>query len=161
MAIKKPLVIGSDGLPQQLQSGDSIAVPTSGGESVQQTNANAGSIVIGCPVYTSAADAVNKAQANASGTSKVTGLVADTSIAASASGTIQTDGVLTATTTQWDAVAGTTGGLTAGTLYFLDPANAGKITATVPTTVGQYVVCVGKALSTTELLIHIAYPILL
>jgi hypothetical protein len=68
---------------------------------------------------------------------------------------------LTATTGQWDAVTGGSGGLVANTVYYLDAATAGKLTATAPTTAGQYVVEVGMALSTTELLIKTRTPILL
>lgn len=39
----------------------------------------------------------------------------------------------TLTTLQWDAVAGTTGGLTAGTVYYLSGATAGAITSVEPT----------------------------
>lgn len=162
MAVKTPLVLGSDGLPQQLQSGDSILSAASTYTSRSVTNGEgAAAIVIGAPVYATAADTVKRAQANAKSTSKLAGLGLDASIAAAASGNIITGGILVATTTQWDAVAGTTGGLAFGTQYFLDPANAGKITATPPTTVGQCNVLVGIALSTTELELQISPPILL
>lgn len=157
MALRKPLVLGADGRPQQLQSGDTL----SAGSEVSQVNQTAdAALVAGNVVYSSAADHVNKAQANASGTTLALGL-ATAAISSSASGQIQTDGILSLTTTQWDAVAGTTGGLTFGTTYYLDPTTAGKITATCPTTVGQYVVIVGVAISTTELRIGIREPVLL
>jgi hypothetical protein len=112
-------------------------------------------------VYASGADAVKRAQANAKSTGKVAGLVYDTSIAAGASGNIAQSGVMVGTTAQWDAVAGTTGGLVFNTYYFLDPATAGKITATPPTTTGQVNVLIGLALSTTELELELSPPILL
>jgi hypothetical protein len=161
MALRKPLVVVSGQL-EQLQPGDTLDAPQSGGDQVVQTNGEAGAVVIGAPVYTSANDTFLKAQANAATTEKVTGLVAQApSIANGATGPVQTDGVLSATTAQWDAVAGTTGGLTAGSYYYLDPATSGKITATAPSTVGQYVRRLGKAISTTELLIMIEPSILL
>lgn len=160
MAVRKPLVI-VNGQVQQLQAADTIDVPTSGGTIISAENGNAGSIVIGAPVYVSDDDEVDKARANAIGTSHVAGLVRDASIAAAATGTIQTDGVLTATTAEWDAVTGETGGLTAGARYFLDAATAGKLTQTAPTTVGQTVVKVGKALSTLSMIIDIEEAILL
>ena len=101
-------------------------------------------------MFASAAGSINKAQANAAGTSVVVGMVYDVSIAAAAVGNYAVAGFMTATTTQWDAVAGTTGGLAAGTRYFLDPTTAGKMTATVPTTVGQTIVVIGIGLSTTD-----------
>ena len=162
MALKSPLVIGSDGLPQQLQSGDSISVAASTYTSRSVTNGEgAAAIVIGAPVYASAADTVKRAQANAKATCKVAGLGLDTTIAAAGVGNIITSGVLVATTAQWDAVAGTTGGLVFNTYYFVDPATVGKITATVPTTVGQCVSLVGLAISTTELELDIQPPTLL
>jgi hypothetical protein len=162
MTVKAPLVIGSDGLIQQLQSGDSISVAQATYSSRSVTNGEgAAAIVIGAPVYASAADTVKKAKADAKATSKLVGLGLDASVAAGGTGNIITGGVLVATTTQWDAVAGTTGGLAFNTEYFLDPATAGKITSTPPTTVGQCLVLVGIALSTTELELQIAQPILL
>jgi hypothetical protein len=158
MAQRKPLVI-INGQIQQLQAGDTLDAVVSEVDIVSATNANAGVIAIGQPVYVSGADAVNLAQANASGTVEVLGLVKDVSVNAAATANIQTDGVLTATTTQWDAVTGDTGGLNAGAVYYLDAATAGKLTTTAPTEVGQYVVRVGKALSTTDLEISIGQPI--
>ena len=160
MALRKPLVQNA-GQIQQLQSGDTLDAVQSGGDAIVQTNANAGSIVIGTPVYTSANDAVNKAQANVASTANVLGLVRDTSIAAAAAGAIQTNGVLVATTGQWDAAFGTTGGLTAGVQYYLSATTAGIGTSTAPSTVGQLVTYLGTALSTTELNLEIGRPILL
>lgn len=158
MALKKPLVI-TDGQIQQLQAGDTLDATAQEVDAVSLTNDNAGAIVIGAPVYSKAAGSVDKAQANAAGTVEVIGLVKSASIAAAASGSIQTDGILAATTVQWDAVAGTTGGLTFDTVYYLDPSTAGMISATAPTTAGQYVVRLGVAISTTELEISINPPI--
>lgn len=126
-----------------------------GGTTFEATNANAGAIVIGTPVYVSAAGSVDKAMADAAATKDVVGLVVDTSIASSATGDIQTGGLLTATTGQWDAVTGDTGGLTAGTQYFVDPDTAGRLTDPAPNTAGDFVVPVGIALSTTEMIIAI------
>jgi hypothetical protein len=151
MAVKKPLVI-TNGQIEQLQSTDSLASV----DLLQLTNGNAGTVVIGTAVYISANDTVDKARANAVGTVNAIGLVADTSILAAASGSIQMDGILTATTGQWDAIAGTTGGLTKDVIYYLSSSTAGNITATAPTTVGEFVVQLGIAISTTELKVEIA-----
>ena len=158
MALRKPLVI-VDGAIQQLQSGDSLDATASEVDSIARTNANAGSIAIGQPVYPSAAGSVDLAQADAIGTAQVLGLVSSASITSSASGNIQTDGVLTATTGQWDTVTGGSGGLVAGSVYYVDPDTAGMLTATAPTTAGDYVIRVGLALSATELEISIQPPI--
>lgn len=156
MAVKKPLVMGSDGRPQQLQSGDSITAIETGQLSLVADSA----LVPGNAIYSSAAGHVDLAKADATGTSKVRGLSLET-ISSTASGQIQTNGVVTLTTGEWDTVAGTTGGLTYNTTYFLSPGTAGLLTATCPTTVGQLVIIVGVALSTTELDLKPTEPILL
>jgi len=160
MALRKPIVV-VDGLLQQLQSGDTLDAVVSEVDVVEMTNNEASAIVIGTPVYVESAGNVEKAQADASGTVEVLGLVRAVSIAASESGEIITDGILIATTGQWDTVTGDSGGLTAGTVYYLDPDTAGMLTTTAPTTGGDYVVRIGKALSTTDLEITITQPILL
>lgn len=162
MALKTPLVVGGDGLPQQLQAGDTINVASSTYTSRAVTNGEgAAAVVIGAPVYASAADTIKRAQANAKATAKLAGLGLDASTVAGAVGNIITSGVLVATTAQWDAVTGGAGGLTFGTYYFLDPANPGKLTSVVPTTVGQCITLVGIGLSTTELELSIQPPVLL
>jgi len=150
MAQKKPLVL-TGGQIEQLQSTDYIA----NNDIPQLINGNAGSIVIGTPVYASANNTVDKARANAVGTTNVVGLVYDASISAAASGGVLMDGILSATTDQWDAVAGTTGGLTRDVIYYLSAATAGLLTSTAPSNVGEFVVSVGIAISTTELKIEI------
>lgn len=150
MAQKKPIVLNSGQL-EQLQSGDYISTV----DIPQLTNGNAGTVPIGTPVYSSANDTVDKAKADAVGTTNCIGLVADTSIAAAAVGGIQMDGILAATTGQWDTVAGTTGGLTKDVIYYLSAATAGLITSTAPSSAGQFVVSLGIAISTTEMRINI------
>lgn len=163
MTARLPLVIGADGLIQQLQPGDSVNVTVTPQTVRPVTNAeSSAAIVIGAPVYASAAgDNVKRGQANAKSTSQLVGLGYDTTIAAAAIGNIISAGILIATTAQWDAVAGTTGGLVFATPYFLDAATPGKITATAPTTIGQTNTRVGIALSATELEVIIVAPILL
>ncbi len=158
MAAKKPLVL-RDGQIEQLQAGDTLDASVSEVDVASKVNGNAGALVIGTPVYVKANGDMDKGQANASATIQLLGLVKDVSVAAGVPGVVQTDGILVATTVEWDAVAGTTGGLSPGTVYYLDPATPGKITATPPSSVGQYVVRIGLALSTTELDISIRDPI--
>jgi hypothetical protein len=150
MAVKKPLVI-TGGQIEQLQSGDTIEHPGV----FQRQNNNAGTVTIGQAVYVDGAGTVDLAQADAAGTKDVLGLVADVTIVAAASGGIQTDGVLAATTGQWDAVTGQVGGLTAGSKYYLDAATAGSLTATPPSGAGEFVAPIGIAMSTTEMEITI------
>ncbi len=65
----------------------------------------------------------------------------------------------TVTLVDWTTVTGTTL-LTPGAVYYLD-STAGMLTLTPTTTIGQHVVAVARAASTTELDIEIAEPILL
>jgi hypothetical protein len=162
MATRKPLVIGANGKIQQLQSGDTITSPNAGTDLLSQTNNQGATINIGQLVYSfTTANNVKLAQANAAGTADVLGMVFDVTIASAASGNIATGGLVTATTTQWDAVTGQTGGLTPGSSYYLDAATAGKMTTTAPTTAGQLNVLVGTALSTTDFLLDVQEEILL
>lgn len=156
MALRKPLVIVA-GQIQQIQSGDVLDSAVSGEVDVVslENDTGAAALVIGAPVYVKSAGKVDNAQADAVATVEVLGLVAVATIAYQASGNIQTDGVLTATTGQWDAITGETGGLTSGSVYYLDPDTAGKLTLTAPTTDGDFVVRVGKAVSTTVMEITI------
>ena len=156
MAIKKPLVLGSDGRPQQLQSGDSIDSVETG----QLTVVADDTLIAGSPVYGSAAGHVDKARANASGTSRVLGLTRE-GIASAASGQIQCNGFMELSTAEWDAAFGTSGGLTVDTTYYLSAATAGLGTATCPSSVGQLVIILGVAVSTEILRLQISEPILL
>jgi hypothetical protein len=63
--------------------------------------------------------------------------------------TLQQFGLLTLTTGQWDAVCGTTGGLTQGQYYWVD-STAGKMTATQPSGASNFQQVGIKALSTTQ-----------
>jgi hypothetical protein len=139
---RKPIVLVAGQL-QQLQPGDNIGevdIPTF-------TNGDSGSHAIGDIVYLSAADTVKKAQANASGTTAACA-VATQAVSAAASGAYQTDGVL----------AGLSG-LTAGATYYLSAGTAGAMTTTAPSAAGQFVLVIGQAKSTTELIIRFEQPI--
>ena len=164
MTLRKSLVLGDDGLPQQLQPGDTISAPTNTPSIRAVANADTAQMVFGMAVYASGADAAKRAQANAKATAGVIALVYDATIAAGATGQIADNGVMVGTTAQWDAVvAGQSGGLTFNSLYFLDIANPGKLTTAPPTTAGsgQCNALVGRAMSTTELALNIRDPILL
>ncbi len=159
MALRKPLVIVS-GQIQQLQSSDQLDGVDQ--DIVTLTNENVGSVIIGAPVYSVNTANADKAQADAAATARVIGLVLETTIASNASGRIQTDGIMSATTGQWDAVgSGTGAGLEAGTVYYLDPDTAGNIVNAATTTVTELVTQVGIGLSTTQMEITIEPPILL
>lgn len=184
-AYRKPIVIESGEL-EQIQSGDGLdagafqlpagigapnqvlAVPATGTllawtdpdiADLSLINDNAGPIVIGNAVYVKADGNVDLAKADAQATADVLGLVKDTSVATAVAGNVLLDGVLTATTGEWDAVAGTTGGLTPGVVYFLDDTTAGMLTATAPSATGKFVVRIGKAISATMMNLVLAAPI--
>ena len=158
MALRKPLVIVG-GRIRQIAAGDTVDAQVSEVDVVNQQNNNAAPIIIGSPTYNDGAGTVDLAQADAVATVEVLGLVKDPTIAAAASGAIQTDGILAATTAQWVVITGDAGGLTPGSVYYLDPDTAGNLTKTAPSAVGDFVVRIGKAISTTEMEISILQPI--
>ncbi len=153
MAVKKAIVI-TNGQLEQLQTGDRLDL----GNIITKTNNSGGAMVIGNAVYINGANAL-LARANAQSTIRVAGLVINTSVADGNPADILTDGILTATTGQWDAITGQVGGLTVGADYFLSAATAGLLTITAPTTAGEFVLRVGHALSATEFEIEIQQPI--
>ena len=153
MALVKPLVLGANGQIMQISSSDTLNAAVQEADAITLTNGTTGAIAFGKAVYISASNSCALAMANASATKQVLGLVKDASIAANAVGNIQTDGVITGTTAQWDAAIGgsNSGGLTSGAVYYLSATVAGGITSTPPSTTGQYLVPIGVALSTTSL----------
>jgi len=125
-----------------------------------KTNENVGSLVKGNLVYSSSLNKVNKAQANSINTSKVLGMVTNTTVANNATATIQNSNVFTFdNTTQVDAIANTTGGFVFDTYYYLDTATAGKLTSVTPTDYPNCLVKIGLALSTTSIKLDIQDPI--
>jgi hypothetical protein len=73
--------------------------------------------------------------------------------------TAQNTGVVALTTSQWDAIAGTSGGLSPLTVYYLSPTTFGFLVAAPPAAPGTFVARVGIAVSPTELLVLLSYPI--
>ena len=156
MAVKKPLVIGSKGELEQLQSGDTVDTGITNNQSITVTNANASAITIGMPVYISSAGNVDKAKADSGSTAYVIGLVEEATIAAAGTGKVLTDGILISA--DWTAVTGSAT-LTSGAIYFLDATTAGKLTTTATTTTGEYLVRVGIAINTTTLEVSLSRAI--
>jgi hypothetical protein len=157
MASRKPVVINGGQL-EQLQAGDTLDATVSEVDVVSKTNDNGSSAVPGTPLYQKSNGNVDFGRANAQGTVQIVGL-AKATITASGSGIVQTDGVLTLTTGEWDAVTGGSGGLTPGSVYYLSAATAGLMTATAPSSSGHFVVALGLALNATDLDISIERPI--
>lgn len=93
---------------------------------------------------------------NAAATQAV-GITLDASGAAShGTVTVQANGIVTLTTAQWDAVAGTSGGLNRGSTYYQSQTTPGMLSTTITT--GQHQVVAGVALNSTELLLVISPP---
>ncbi len=140
---------------------DATTISATGGgatSTVNMTNVDTGSVVIATPVYTFGSGTFKKGKANTQASIRLVGLAAST-IAQDSSGSIQTDGVVTASTGEWDALTGDSGGLTSDTKYYLSETEAGKL-KTIPPTSG-YVVPVGYAVSTTQLKLNLNTIVLL
>lgn len=148
MAVRKPLVLVG-GEIQQLQAGDTLAGPFGEVDTMSATNADVGAHALGDVVYVSGNNAVKKARADAVGTKNAVALAMG-AIGAGTPGSYQTDGIIGGLT-----------GLVADTVYYLSQTTAGALTAVAPSAVGQYVVRIGIAISTTELELQIQRPILL
>lgn len=160
MASHRPIAI-VDGELQRIPTGDTIdSSLVAQSNNFDATNGEASTINKCQPVYISADDTVLLGKADAVGTANIVALATE-DIAASGTGTFAADGPLEATTGEWDAVTGGSGGLTAGEVYYLDPSTAGMLTTTAPTTTTQVVTRVGIAISTVKLDIAIRAPILL
>lgn len=143
MAVKKPLVVGSQGQIQQLQAGDVIAtVPQ-----FTATNGDAGAHSPGDVVYISSGTTVKQAEASSYTTVRAQAVAVE-SVSAGASGLYQYEGV-----------ANVFSGLTPGATYFLSPSSPGQLVSSPPTGTGEWVMVVGQAFSATELSIELGQPI--
>jgi hypothetical protein len=152
MALRKPLVV-TNGQIERLQAGDRLDLSNS----VTKNNNSGNTINIATPVYVNGGNA-SPAQADGQSTVRVAGLALETAADAAPLEVI-TGGVFEATTGEWDAVTGETGGLAEGEDYYLSAAEEGKLTQTSPDADGEFVVPVGHALSATEFEIEVQAPI--
>ena len=114
-------------------------------------------MVAGQPVYVSGSNHVDKAQADNITTSEAVGLVLTGATAGNAGEWIAEGSIVKL---DWTAVTGSVS-LTSGSTYYLSETTAGLLSESAPTTRGNYVVRVGKALSTTKMDIEIAVDLLL
>lgn len=136
-------------------------VPSPSGENVTPLQSNeAGTITRGAPVYSDGDGTVRLACADGSGTSRVTGVIAAASLFLGDIGDVAIGGIAVATTQEWDAICGTTGGLGAAT-YYLHPTIPGRLTATAPSSPGSERVRVIRGISPTEAKIIIEPAVLL
>lgn len=107
------------------------------------------------PVYVFSGTGAKRALANDINTKRVVGLVVDTIIPTLGSGSIQTDGTLTATTAEWDFLTGDVNGLAPNAPYFLDPITPGRLTRTAPSTLGYFICPIGTASNATDMIINL------
>ena len=114
-------------------------------EGVAASNLTAGDIV-----YVSASNTFTLAQANGAAASEAVGIVTAT-VLSGATVSVQLAGEVQVT--GW--------GLTAGSWYYLSATVAGGKTVTAPSTVGQYVVRIGRAITSERLALCIDPGILL
>lgn len=122
-------------------------------------NGGSRSLVFGQPVY-SALSGIDSASAGNSEKRTVIGLVCENEIGLNVEGRIQFRDVLSGTVSQWTEVTGSPTGLVPGQAYFLS-VESGKLTYTPPTTEGQNICYVGRAISNTDLFVDIQRPIAL
>ena len=115
------------------------------------TNASPSAIAKLSPVVLNGSSSVVLASSSSLVLSRVLGL-AMSAIAPGAIGGVRRDGVISGTVGEWDAIAGTNGGLSPGSAYYLS-ATPGQITESPPNS-GQFVK-VGIAKSPTELILGI------
>lgn len=147
-------IIRSGGRPPTNQFAANTYNPIAGGTAGHPTE-----YPIGTPVVPSQVDdgTVIPGRANAETTSLAVGMTAGRAVVGG-DVLVQLDGPLHLTTAQWDAVTGGSGGLVAGTPYYLSADVEGLITDVIPINVGEFVVPVGVALSSTDLLIKTGSP---
>lgn len=146
MALKKPLAVYG-GQIEELRAGDELNAAILEVDVITLTNNSGSTIPGGGVVYISASNEVSPAQANSDATAKPFGL-AVASIADAASGKVQTDGSILSVS-DWSAITGSAS-LTAGARYYLSAASAGQMTTTPPSGSGEYVIPLGRAVSTTD-----------
>jgi len=158
---RKPLVL-VDGEYTQMPVGDLIdpaclpepeAPPAVDFSLVELENDTAFTRPILTPVYVKSNGKFADADTDTNQKADVVGLTVE-SIASAASGDVKTSGPIEATTAQWDAQTGGSGGLVAGSDYYLRA--TGGLSATPA---GPHVVKLGKAVSSTKLLLRVEPPV--
>jgi hypothetical protein len=145
MALKKPIVLGSNGLLEELQSTDYIYDASPNIISIIAGEA----LAINDVVYIKSSDSrAYKARADAEGTMSAIGVAIQAATAAGETISVQLTNVLSGFT-----------GLTPAAVYFVSSVTAGAISTSIPSGVGSVVQSIGKALTATELLITPGTPI--
>ncbi len=116
---------------------------------------NGGAVIAGAPISMKVAGTLIYADADGGGARRIAIGLLTTGGADSLAYDIALPGSkLTLTTGEWDAVAGTTGGLTAGFKYYLSDTLGRLIETTTPPTAGDTLLVAGIALSATVMLVQ-------
>ena len=115
---------------------------------------NAAAVIAGAPVYLKAAGTYAYGDADGAAALRVAvGLLTTGGADSLAYDAALGGSKLTLTTGEWDAVAGTTGGLTIGAKYYMSDVTAGRLTETAPATATDTLMMCGIGLSTTVMLV--------
>lgn len=138
----------------QLQQGEPLPVDGSSARPYISTM-NSGSTLIGGPLFASGNDLVGPGAANSLLGAACVGL-ALAAAAAHVAVRVQATGFFTLTHAQWDAVAGTVGGLVAGDPYYIGAAD--NLTHVQPAS-PNFVAQVGIAIDSTTMLLQLSPPI--
>lgn len=126
------------------------------GGAVDPSKEAAADLTAGQPVYI-VANTLAKGQATTFASSQIVGLVTEDTLDGVAA-PYRKDGRLTLE--DWTAAAGAET-LTVGSVYYLSAATAGRMTTVAPTTTGQRVVRIGRAIADDTMAIEIEPSILL
>lgn len=126
---------------------------------ISKQNAEVDGIIAGTLVYNFNGTQMKRAKANSDLTKTVLGIVINSLISPDSSGLVQTEGIVSLITTEWDAVTGDVGGLSPGAVYFLSDTDDGFLTLNAPDITNRYVCRVGMAINSTDLLVNIEPPI--
>jgi hypothetical protein len=148
----RPLIIAS-GEIKQLPNADLLLdqYDRPVGDYLSFTNNDGTTMLMGDIGYYFGSGAVKKARADAAATIPQLCFCVETSLANLGIGVFQLYGIIQVPTAPF----------VTNTAYYLSPTTAGAITATPPSTAGQYIIKVGFAYSTTTFHIKIERPILL
>jgi hypothetical protein len=166
LKLKKPLVLGDDGLPRLIRADETLDATAKEVDQVSLVNGETSAIKIGSPVYVSGSMTAKLAKADGITTKNTIGLVAEISVINGASGNIQTDGQIVAGKLDWDAALGLAAdpvgnpngtGLMPGAMYYLSETAAGQLKVTPPAL--GWIQRIGTAVSETVLDLAIAEPI--
>lgn len=133
----------------------------SGNRTFTKINGSTLPMLKGMAVYITQAtpDECKPGVATSYATSCIVGLIADAMVPATVAGELSSKGMLEKPIDDWDIITGEVGGLSPGKDYFLRHDMTGGITSTPPVGENQFVVKVGKAISSTLLDVDIETPI--